>query len=75
MTRLFREVTTSVKYQLPDDEFLPITKCVCGQEFQAWDFTISIYSNMATECPKCKAKLFFSPRIAIYQLVKEEENV
>ena len=65
------DVTNLVEYEGPDDECLPITKCVCGQKFRAWDFIISIYKEDPYECPKCGAKLYFANSIHVYQTVEE----
>jgi DNA-directed RNA polymerase subunit RPC12/RpoP len=66
------EVTNDVDHENPDDEELPITKCVCGAEFKPWEHTISIYPEDAYECPKCGVKLYFIQTIKIYQIVEKE---
>jgi DNA-directed RNA polymerase subunit RPC12/RpoP len=63
-----KDVTFLVDFESNDDECLPITKCVCGETFPAWDFIISIYPENAYECPKCNRKLFFSNSIRIYEV-------
>ena len=67
-----KDVTSQVDFQNNDDECLPITKCVCGKEFSAWSFMISIYEDGAYACPKCGAKLFFRLGIRVFQV--EDEN-
>jgi DNA-directed RNA polymerase subunit RPC12/RpoP len=57
-----------------DDENLPITQCVCGHKFPAWDFIISVYRDNPTECPKCGAKLFWSTSIKVFQVINEDNK-
>lgn len=64
----FIDVTNSVDFLNPDDECLLITKCVCGVKFDGWEFNISIYQEDPYECPNCKAKLFFSNGVKVYQI-------
>lgn len=64
------EVTRDVEFGNSDDEYLPITKCVCGEKFTLWDFSIGIYDDMVDECPKCGAKLFFTNHIQVFQIVE-----
>lgn len=65
------DVTKLVNFGNSDDESLPITKCVCGKEFNEWEFDISIYDDSPCECPECGAKLYFRNKIIVYQ-IKEE---
>ena len=65
------DVTDQVSFDNPDDECLPITKCVCGAKFRAWsEFNISIYSDDPYPCPKCGRKLYFRNSIRVME-VKE----
>lgn len=66
-------VTPLVDFQLPDDEALPLTKCLCGLKFKAWDFIVPMYDDDGTEinvatCPNCGARLFFKYDISVYNL-------
>jgi hypothetical protein len=65
------DVTDKVNFENNDDECLPLTKCVCGKEFNAWGFIISIYDNSAEECPNCHRKFYFRNNINIYEIVEE----
>lgn len=67
------DITDKVSFQLSDDECLPLTKCICGVKFDPWTFILSIYSDTPKECPNCKAKLYFSNQIRVYQ-VKDEQT-
>lgn len=64
------DVTNKVDFQNNDDDSLPLTKCVCGKEFHVWDFIISIYGDMARECPNCRRKLYFKNSITVYEVVE-----
>jgi len=37
-----KDVTGKVNFSFPDDESLPITKCVCGRTFGLWNFIINM---------------------------------
>jgi DNA-directed RNA polymerase subunit RPC12/RpoP len=69
-----KDVTDQVDFENNDDEFLPLTKCVCGHRFHAWDFMLSIYDNDPHECPHCGAKLFFSNAIRVYEIIRNNDN-
>lgn len=66
----YKDVTDIVDFQNPDDELLPVTKCVCGFKFDSWEFTISIYKDDPYECPDCGAKLFFRNAVRVYQVIE-----
>lgn len=65
------DVTEQMRFENPDDEHLPIIKCVCGYNFEPWHFIISIYDEFPSECPVCERKFFFRNAIRIYQVVDE----
>ena len=62
------DVTDKMRFDNPDDELLPITRCVCGEEFISWDFIISIYDDEPYSCDKCGRKFFFRQSIRIYSV-------
>ena len=64
-----KDVTNLVDFSGNDGELLPITKCVCGEKFVAWNFSISIYRENAYSCPKCNRKLYLSLAIRVYEVV------
>ena len=70
----FKNVTDEVNFEYPDDECLPLTKCVCGKTFKPWAFIISIEPDYPYACPSCGAELFFSNRITVYQIMPEEKE-
>ncbi len=63
-----KDVTTLVDFDNSDDEYLPVTKCVCGEKFSAWHFIISIYSDDPKPCPKCGRKFYFRNAIRVFQV-------
>ena len=64
-----RDVTELVRTGSVDDEFMSIGKCVCGEEFKPWNFSISIYRKDAHECPKCGRKLYFQQTVRVFEVV------
>jgi len=65
------DVTSQMSFGNPDDEFLPVTKCACGHEHEWWDFVLSIYADLPTECPKCHRKFYFKQTIQIIEVSNE----
>lgn len=65
------DVTANVEFGNPDDEYLPLTRCVCGAEFEPWTNIISVYGDPALiqSCPKCGRRLYFLQSITVYELV------
>ena len=61
------DITDKVAFGLNDDERLPLMKCVCGEKFEPWDFTLGIDSDPGypEECPNCKRKMWFSVEIRV----------
>jgi len=66
-----KDITNLVDFNGNDDEYLPLTECVCGQRFEPWKFIISIYRDTPKECPNCKRKLYFKMGIRVYECEKE----
>ena len=65
------DVTDKVDFGNPDDESLPVTRCVCGHTWPMWDHHISIYDdvNWMNPCPKCGRRLYFRQSIRVYERV------
>jgi|ETNvirnome_6_100_1030635.scaffolds.fasta_scaffold75246_4 hypothetical protein len=59
------DVTHLVNFENPDDECLPLTSCICGKEFDAWEVVLSIYEDDAWECD-CGAELYFESDIKVF---------
>lgn len=66
------DVTGLVKFGNNDDECLPLTRCICGQEFGYWEHIINIYRDMAPPCPNCGRKLYFSFSIRVFEVVSDD---
>jgi len=66
----YMDVTASVDFENNDDECLPLTRCVCGKNFRAWDFIVSIYGDpeLVNRCPRCGRGYIFTNEIRIYQV-------
>jgi len=62
------DVTDQVEFNNPDDELLPLTKCVCGKTFESWDFNIGVYDDMPTECSNCGRKFVFENNVKVFQV-------
>lgn len=70
-----REVTNLVKFNDKDNEFLSISKCMCGKEFNSWEFSISIYPESIHPCPNCGREMYFKSyiNIKVYEFVDENK--
>jgi hypothetical protein len=62
------DVTDQVSFGNSDDEYLPITKCICGERFGHWNFTIGIYKDEPKECPMCGRRYFFTTSTRVYEV-------
>ena len=62
------DVTDQVSFGNSDDELLPITKCICGENFNYWNFTIGIYKDEPKECPMCGRRYFFTTSTRVYEV-------
>lgn len=62
----FEDVSHLVAFANPGDESLPILKCVCGQNFDLWEFSISIYEETARDCPNCGRLLYFRNSVHVF---------
>lgn len=63
-----KDVTDLVDFGLNDDEYLPLTKCVCGQTFPYWSFIISTDPEDVSECPGCGRRLYFAVSIRVFEI-------
>ena len=66
--RTIIDVTDKVCFGSIDDECMPLTKCVCGEEYAHWVLVLSIYPDSPTECPKCGRQYYFSASVRVYQV-------
>ncbi len=69
-----RDVTAETSFGNPDDELLPLTKCVCGARFKNWDVTLSIYHDDPRTMECCGRRLYFSLTIQIIEVDFQSER-
>ena len=68
-----KDITSQVSFGNPDDEALPLTKCVCGKSGREWGFiTLSIYKEYPTICSNYGRKMIFSNNVRVFELEKDE---
>ena len=66
-----KDVTNKVKHSNEDDEMMAVYKCVCGEEWDAWDFIISIYRDTAAACDNCNRRFYFRSSVTIYEVIDD----
>ena len=64
------DVTHAVEFGINDEESLPMTKCLCGQHFDLWDFIIGKWT-IPTPCPTCGRKYYFENDIRVRLVIEE----
>jgi hypothetical protein len=64
------DVTSQVEFVLDNSVQLPVTRCACGEAFEKWHFTLGMYRETPTPCPKCGRKFYWRPSAKVYE-VKE----
>jgi len=68
-----KDVTAHVKIGENDGEFLELSECVCGRKWDdRWESFIGIYQDMASDCPHCGRKLYFTNKITVYKVIEKE---
>jgi hypothetical protein len=65
------DVTNKISFAEIDDEQLPIIKCVCGKEFERWDYVIYYNDKNCRKCPNCNRRFYFINKITVYEVVDE----
>ncbi len=63
------DVTDRVRFDLDNDEALPLRQCVCGAPFSAWTRTIGFYRDWADRCLHCGARLYFTVAIRVFEVI------
>jgi hypothetical protein len=61
------DVTEQVAFDNPDDEMLPLKKCVGGAAYGSWSVTLSVYSDDPTTMPCCGRRLWFCNGVRVYE--------
>ena len=65
-----RDVTDLVSFKRPDDEILPLTKCVCGHTFDPWTECLNLErDDLAWECPNCRRRLYWRQEIRVVEIL------
>ena len=67
------DVTDQVEFGWNDDEFLPITRCICGKQYKLWELSLSIYKHITKTMPCCGAKLYFSLSTKVHKVTDEPQ--
>jgi hypothetical protein len=62
------DVTSDVCFGNPDDESLPLLKCICGKKFEAWKEIVSIYPEHPWQCDECGTQLYFRQAIQVFRV-------
>jgi hypothetical protein len=62
-----REVTAQVETGDPDGELVPLTRCLCGQTYEAWEQILAPYRD-APPMPCCGARLCAAVTVRVYHL-------
>jgi len=65
-----KDITNKVKFELNDDECLPLIECVCGKIFTAWDFILGMGRDSAGVCSACGRKMYFTVEIKIFEKIE-----
>ena len=69
-----KDITDAVQFLGNDGEYLPLTKCVCGEKFRAWDFVLEARKTHYHKCPNCKRRLYFRNSISVYEVVDDDNQ-
>lgn len=72
--RTDKDITDLVEFGSPDDEILPLLKCVCGEKFDYWNFILGIYRETSNECRKCKRRMYFYTELRIFQVIDDVQQ-
>ena len=67
------DVTNQTEADFPDEEIMPLRKCICGKLYESWAQVISIYPDHITPMPCCGAKLYWVPAWKVMQVDEQKE--
>ena len=62
------DVTAQVSFGNPDDECLPLYKCVCGKKFEPWGAIVGVDQDGAWQCDDCGRQLYFRNALTVYEV-------
>ena len=69
------DVSAQCRFDNPDDECLPLTRCVCGVDHPSWEVVLSVYADDPQIMPCCGRKLYFAQSITVFEVVAPEPAV
>ena len=65
-----RDVTNAVDCLNPDDESLPLVRCVCGSTHQRWTIQLGIDASDAEAMPCCGRRLYFRNHVRVFEVTR-----
>jgi hypothetical protein len=68
MARPPEDVTNQVEFGPNRGSFLPLYKCVCGIEFEPWEFRLETGCVPAKKCPGCGDRMYFEVEIKVFRI-------
>ena len=63
-----KDVTALIQFGCNDEESLPVNKCVCGAEFELWEFVLNVYHDTPRQCHHCGRRFYFRNKITVYEV-------
>jgi hypothetical protein len=64
------DVTGHVMFATPDDEGLPLTRCICGETWNPWSGPVlSVYADSPTECERCHRRFYFRNNVRVFEVI------
>lgn len=64
-----KDVTKEVEFGDESGGCIPLTKCVCGEEFDLWRNILGVHSEHADPCPTCGRKFIFEVSIKVLEVI------
>jgi hypothetical protein len=63
-----KDITSQVRIHSYDEEVATLTRCICGETFEPWDFSLGIYKDDPKECPNCHRRMYCSISVKVYEV-------
>jgi len=72
---MHKDITSQVSFADNDGELLPLTKCICGKEYEVWDFVLNtdIYDS-PIKCDACGRRMYFEVSIKVYEIGEPRDS-
>ena len=64
------DVTDRVRFGFIDGELLDLTECVCGTQFDSWNFALGTSAESPVQCDHCGREFYFTNTIRVYEVKK-----